>query len=155
VGRSLYLKVVAGYFLSVDMTARNIQWEAKKKGLPWSINKGFDTFLPVSEFIPKDKIPNPHNVEVWLSVNGEDRQRDSTELFLFDLPRVISDVSKVMMLEEGDMVITGTPKGVGSLVGGDLVRGGLVVNGKEIEEAKMEVKIEDDKEKGGFVYSET
>ncbi|KAL2048751.1 hypothetical protein ABVK25_011003 [Lepraria finkii] len=113
------LDAIAGYAISIDMTARNMQDEAKKKGIPWTAAKGFDTFLPISNYIPKSKIPDPHDVEVWLTVNGEERQGDSTGLMLFRIPRILSEVSRVMRLEEGDLVLTGTPKGVGRVdVGG-------------------------------------
>jgi acylpyruvate hydrolase len=137
------------------MTARNVQNEAKKKGLPWSIAKGFDTFLPVSNVIAKEKIPDPHDVTLWLSVNGEMKQRDSTELMLFDLPRMLSDISMVMGLEEGDIVLTGTPKGVGEVKAGDVVRCGLEVGGKELEEAKMEVECVEQAEGEPYEYRET
>lgn len=142
-----------GYALAIDMTARNIQEEAKKKGLPWDISKGFDTFLPISKVIPKSKIPDPHNIEIWLKVNGETHQEDSTNLFLFTIPRVISDISKVMTLEEGDIIITGTPKGVGPVAPGDVMTGGIRVDGKEIEEAKLEVPVAESK--GAYVFQET
>lgn len=135
------------------MTARNVQNEAKKKGLPWDIAKGFDTFLPLSKIIQKSAIPDPHNVELYLTVNGEDRQRDSTELMLFRIPRILSDISKVMTLEEGDIVITGTPKGVGPVVPGDIMRAGIIVNGKELEESKIEVKVEEST--SSYEYAET
>ena len=130
-----------GYALGIDMTARNAQNEAKKKGLPWDIAKGFDTFLPVSEIIAKSAIPDPHNVELYLTVNNEHRQADSTELMLFRIPRILSDISKVMTLEQGDIVLTGTPKGVGPVVPGDIMRAGLKVGGKELPEAKIEVEV--------------
>jgi acylpyruvate hydrolase len=129
--------------MSIDMTARNAQNEAKKKGLPWSISKGFDTFLPVSQIIPKSAIPDPHNVEIYLTVNDKIRQNDSTNLMLFQIPRMLSDISKVMTLEKGDIVITGTPKGVGSVVPGDIMRAGIKVGGEEIEEGKIEVGVEE------------
>ena len=125
------------------MTARNVQNEAKKKGLPWSIAKGFDTFLPVSEIISKSVIPDPHNVELYLTVNDEQRQADSTTLMLFQIPRILSDISKVMTLEKGDIVLTGTPKGVGSVVPGDIMRAGLKVGGKELPEARIEVEVKE------------
>jgi len=137
------MDAIESYAMSIDMTARNAQNEAKKKGLPWSISKGFDTFLPVSQIIPKSAIPDPHNVEVYLTVNNEIRQNDSTNLMLFQIPRMLSDISKVMTLEKGDIVITGTPKGVGSVVPGDIMRAGLKVGGKELEEAKIEVGVEE------------
>ncbi|CAG8975488.1 hypothetical protein HYALB_00004807 [Hymenoscyphus albidus] len=137
------LDAIESYALSIDMTARNAQNEAKKKGLPWDIAKGFDTFLPISEIVPKSLIPDPHNVELYLSVNNDMRQSDSTNLMLFQIPRLLSDISKVMTLEVGDIVITGTPKGVGSVVPGDIMRAGIKVDGKEIEQAKIEVGVEE------------
>lgn len=147
------LTLSTGYALAIDMTARNIQNEAKKKGLPWDIAKGFDTFLPISNIIPKSAIPDPHNIELYLTVNGEVRQQDSTELLLFRIPRLLSDISKVMTLEKGDIVITGTPKGVGPVVPGDVMRAGIRVGGKEIEEAKMEVSVEEST--GAYEFAET
>ncbi|RMZ83368.1 hypothetical protein DV737_g1641, partial [Chaetothyriales sp. CBS 132003] len=149
------LPLIGGYVMGIDVTARNVQWEAKRKGLPWSISKGFDTFLPISRFIPKQRIPNPHDATLWLAVNGEVRQRDSTALFLFDIPRMLSDISKVMTLEEGDIVLTGTPKGVGPLLGGDVVQAGVEVAGEEVPEGRIDVVVEDDTAEGGFVYRET
>jgi 2-keto-4-pentenoate hydratase/2-oxohepta-3-ene-1,7-dioic acid hydratase in catechol pathway len=147
------LAAIDSYALSIDMTARNVQNEAKKKGLPWDIAKGFDTFLPLSKVIQQSAIPDPHSVELYLTVNGEDRQRDSTELMLFRIPRILSDISKVMTLEEGDIVLTGTPKGVGPVVPGDVMRAGIKVNGKELEEGKIEVTVEEST--SSYEYSET
>ncbi|KAL8947172.1 MAG: hypothetical protein Q9222_006524, partial [Ikaeria aurantiellina] len=65
------MDAIDGYALAIDMTARNVQDEAKEKGLPWSIAKGFDTFLPMSELVPKSRIRDPHDVGLWLSVNGQ------------------------------------------------------------------------------------
>lgn len=135
------------------MTARNVQNEAKKKGLPWDIAKGFDTFLPISQVIPKSAIPDPHNIEIYLTVNDKIRQQDSTNLLLFRIPRILSDISRVMPLEPGDLVLTGTPKGVGLVVAGDVMKGGIRVNGKEIEQAKLEVSVVD--ATGDFEFSET
>ena len=132
-----------GYAIGIDMTARNAQNEAKKKGLPWAIAKGFDTFLPVSEIIPKSAIPDPHSVELYLTVNNEHRQADSTNLMLFRIPRILSDISKVMTLEKGDIVLTGTPKGVGPVVPGDVMRAGIKVLGEELEEGKIEVEVKE------------
>jgi hypothetical protein len=97
-----------GYVLAIDMTARNVQDEAKRKGLPWSIAKGFDTFMPISNFIAKNRIPDPQKAHLWLSVNNEMKQSDNTELMLFRIPRQLSDISRVMTLEKGDIVLTGT-----------------------------------------------
>lgn len=142
-----------GYALSIDMTARNVQNEAKKKGLPWDIAKGFDTFLPMSKLIEKSRIQDPHNIELYLKVNDEVRQNDSTNLMLFQIPRILSDISKVMTLEAGDIVLTGTPKGVGPVVPGDVMRAGIRVDGKEIEEAKIEIAVEESTR--SYEYAET
>ncbi|KAF2739312.1 hypothetical protein EJ04DRAFT_509018 [Polyplosphaeria fusca] len=147
------LSAIAGYLLAIDMTARNVQDEAKKKGLPWSIAKGFDTFLPISNLIAKSKIPDPHNAHLWLSVNGQMKQSDSTELMLFRIPRQLSDISKVMTLEAGDIVLTGTPKGVGPVVTGDVMKAGLKVDGKDVEEANIEVPVVD--REGPYEFFET
>lgn len=125
------------------MTARNTQNEAKKKGLPWDIAKGFDTFLPLSNIIEKSAIPDPHDVELYLTVNNESRQLDSTNLMLFRIPRILSEISKVMTLQKGDIVLTGTPKGVGPVVPGDVMRAGIKVGGKELQEGYIEVTVEE------------
>ncbi|KAK3986663.1 hypothetical protein QBC44DRAFT_133745 [Cladorrhinum sp. PSN332] len=147
------LDAIDSYALSIDMTARNVQNEAKKKGLPWSIAKGFDTFLPMSDIISKSAIPDPHKIELYLTVNDKVQQQDSTELMLFRIPQILGDISKVMTLEAGDIVLTGTPKGVGSVVPGDVMRAGIRVNGKELEEAKIEVNVEEST--GAYQYGET
>jgi len=148
-----WMEAIDAYLLAIDMTGRNVQDEAKKKGLPWSIAKGFDTFLPVSGPVGKDVITDPHNVELWLSVNGEVKQCDNTELMLFRIGRQLADISKVMTLEKGDIVLTGTPKGVGSVVTGDVMEAGLRVGGKEVEKARLRVEVAD---RGGkYVFAET
>ncbi|PHH53317.1 putative hydrolase C21C3.09c [Ceratocystis fimbriata CBS 114723] len=147
------LAAIESYLLTIDLTARNIQGEAKKKGLPWDIAKGFDTFLPISRTIAKSAIPDPHNVELFLQVNGQTKQAASTNLMLFQIPRLLSDISKVMTLTPGDIVLTGTPAGVGPVVGGDVMRCGLKVDGRELEAAKIEVSVEDST--STYVYAET
>lgn len=125
------------------MTARNAQDAAKRNGLPWTTAKGFDTFLPLSNVIPKSSIPDPHDVELFLHVNGEKRQDDSTSLMIFRIPTILSYITRVMVLEKGDMVLTGTPKGVGSVNVGDVMRAGIRVGGKELEQGKVEVGVEE------------
>ncbi|KAF2682633.1 hypothetical protein K458DRAFT_419480 [Lentithecium fluviatile CBS 122367] len=147
------LDAIEGYLLAIDMTARNVQDEAKKKGLPWSIAKGFDTFLPISNFIAKSRIVDPHNLNLWLTVNNEIKQSDNTELMLFRIPRQLSDISRVMTLEKGDIVLTGTPKGVGPVKTGDIMKAGLKADGKDIEEANIEVPVVD--REGPYEFKET
>ncbi|KIV89835.1 hypothetical protein PV10_07206 [Exophiala mesophila] len=152
---SKILDCIRSYFLSIDLTARNVQNEAKKKGLPWSIAKGFDTFLPISQEIPRDRIADPHDVEIWLSVNDEVKQKDNSNLMLFNIPRILSDISKVMTLEEGDLVLTGTPKGVGPIKGGDVVKCGLLSDGREVVEANMLLDVVDADGDDGYIFKET
>lgn len=134
---------IGGYITGIDMTGRNVQEEAKKRGLPWSIAKGFDTFLPIAGPVAKEDITDPHNVELYLKVNGEMKQNDNTELMLFRIGRQLADISKVMTLEKGDIVLTGTPKGVGPVVTGDVMEAGLIIDGKEVEQAKIRVEVRD------------
>ena len=145
--------VIDQYLLAIDMTGRNVQEEAKKKGYPWSIAKGFDTFLPLAGPIEKSKIKDPHDIELYLKVNGETKQEDNTNLMLFQIPRQLSDISKVMTLEKGDIVLTGTPKGVGPVVTGDVMEAGMRVGGKEVEEARIRVEVKD--REGAYEYAET
>lgn len=136
------------------MTARNVQDEAKRKGLPWSIAKGFDTFLPISNPIPRERIhPRPDDLELWLSVNNQIKQQDKTNLMIYDIPRQLSDISRVMTLEKGDIVLTGTPKGVGPVLAGDRMSAGIRKDGQEIEEGRIEVDVVE--REGPYVFKET
>ncbi|KAH9079322.1 fumarylacetoacetate hydrolase family protein [Lactarius deliciosus] len=108
------------------MTARNLQEEVKRKGLPWSTVKGFDTFTPISSFIPRSKVADPHNLNLWLKINGQIKQSGNTSNMIFRIPRLIQHISSIMTLEEGDLVLTGTPAGVGPLAAGDKVECALV-----------------------------
>ncbi|KAF8634525.1 hypothetical protein AX15_000826 [Amanita polypyramis BW_CC] len=117
---------IAGYTLAVDMTARNVQERAKKSGLPWSAAKGFDGFTPVSPvLIPKTSIKDPHNLALSLSIANSStpvlKQHGSTGDMIFPIPRLIEHISSIMSLEEGDLILTGTPSGVGPVAPGDHV----------------------------------
>lgn len=116
---------VAGYALCLDMTARDVQDECKKKGLPWTLAKSFTSSCPVSAFVPKEKIPDPHALRLWLKVNGELRQEGETSSMIFSIPYIISYVSKIITLEEGDLILTGTPKGVGPVKENDEIEAGI------------------------------
>jgi 2-keto-4-pentenoate hydratase/2-oxohepta-3-ene-1,7-dioic acid hydratase in catechol pathway len=119
------LDYVIGYVVAIDITARDIQSEAKKKGLPWSIAKGFDTFSPLSEVILKNEIKNPNNLDLSLKVNGEIRQKSNTKYMIFTVEEIIEYISKIMTLEKGDLIMTGTPEGVGEIKRGDFIEGEL------------------------------
>lgn len=99
------------------------------------MGKAFDTACPVSRFIPKNNIPHPHNVDLWCSVNEECRQNGNTNDLLFQIPYLISFVSQYMTLEENDLIITGSPPGMGPVKDGDVVKGGI----KDVVEFKFVV----------------
>lgn len=147
------LEYIRNYILAIDMTARNVQDEAKKKGLPWTIAKGFDTFLPVAGPISKAILTDPHNVELWLKVNGVTKQKDSTGLMLFRIGKQLSEISKVMTLDPGDVVLTGTPKGVGPVQGGDQITAGIDIDGKSVKRSMINLRVEDST--GPYEFKET
>ncbi|XP_010225090.1 PREDICTED: acylpyruvase FAHD1, mitochondrial, partial [Tinamus guttatus] len=101
------------------------QDECKEKGLPWTLAKAFDTSCPVSEFVPKERIADPHKLKIWLKVNGELRQEGDTSSMIFSIPYLISYISEIITLEEGDVILTGTPKGVGCVEVNDEMEAGI------------------------------
>ncbi|EUC57874.1 fumarylacetoacetate hydrolase [Rhizoctonia solani AG-3 Rhs1AP] len=143
---------VAGYTLSIDMTARNMQEAVKKKGLPWTAAKGFDTFTPTSPFIPREKIADPYNLNLWLKINGEFKQNGHTKDMMNRIPRLIQHVSSIMTLEEGDLILTGTPHGVGPVKVGDKITAGLAIPDKPDLLASLE--LEAVARDGGYAFKE-
>ena len=103
-----------------DVTARDMQNEYRKRGDAWSLAKGMDTFGPISDHVPADGI-DLSNLHLTLKVNGEIRQDGNTSDMIFPPAKLISYVSKFMTIEEGDIMATGTPEGVGEIVPGDIV----------------------------------
>ncbi len=102
---------VAGYCLHNDISEREFQLE---RGGTWDKGKGCDTFAPVGPYlVTKDEIDDPHNLRLWLSLNGKMMQDGSTSDFIFNIPQVVSYVSRFMTLLPGDIISTGTPHGVG------------------------------------------
>lgn len=126
VPESRAMEVIAGYTVALDLTARDLQTSAKERGLPWSVPKGYDHFTPVGSFIDKAKVPEPHGVELFCSVNGTERQRGHTKDMIFQVPQLIVEITKIFTLEAGDLILTGTPEGVGPIQAGDVVRAGIV-----------------------------
>ena len=116
---------VAGYAVGLDMTLRDVQDQAKKKGLPWSVAKGFDTSAPVSAILRKELIDDPHNLDISLKVNGQIRQHSNTSKMVFRVHDAVSYLSGVFTLEPGDLIFTGTPEGVGRVVPGDMLEATL------------------------------
>jgi acylpyruvate hydrolase len=113
---------IAGYGVGVDLTLRDVQDQLKAAGLPWDKAKGFDTSCPLSDFVPADRIIDPHDLRISLWVNGQLRQDDNTGEMMLPIPEIISAASTIFTLEQGDILLTGSPAGVGPVVDGDRIR---------------------------------
>lgn len=120
------VKHIAGFGVGLDMTLRDVQAEAKKKGLPWTLAKGFDTSAPVSAFVPADRVPNVPALGLELKVNGQVRQRGNLSDLLFPVEKLIAYLSQFIALEAGDIIYTGTPEGVAQVVPGDTMEAALL-----------------------------
>lgn len=124
------LEHVAGYGVSIDMTLRDVQNQLKAKGLPWEIAKGFDTACPLSDFVPAEAVADPHNLNLKLAVNGEARQNGSSADMINRVPQIIAHISAIFTLEPGDVILTGTPAGVGQVRAGDVMTAEIVSIGR-------------------------
>lgn len=130
------LDFVSGYAVGIDVTARDLQAEAKKKGQPWTVAKGYDTFAPVSDFISRQDLgEGPWDFS--LAVNGQVRQKGNTGDMVFPIPKLIAYLSTVFTLRPGDLIFTGTPAGVGRLSPGDRVTAELA-GGRAALDLKVE-----------------
>lgn len=123
IDRKLALDHIEGIGLGIDFTARDLQTKLKSKSLPWSLAKGFDGSAPLSASVPLSQFPDLSNLNFSLLVNGELRQKGNTSLMLFPLDELIAFISGYMTLEKGDMIFTGTPKGVAAVKPGDRLEG--------------------------------
>jgi 2-keto-4-pentenoate hydratase/2-oxohepta-3-ene-1,7-dioic acid hydratase in catechol pathway len=117
------IRLVAGYAVFFDITARELQAAARKEGQPWSAAKGYDTFGPISAAVPASRIPDPHNLPIRVTVNGVVRQDSNTKHMVFRIPETLAAISRVMSLEPGDLLATGTPEGVWPILPGDVLEG--------------------------------
>ncbi len=109
--------------LGIDFTARDLQSKAKEKRLPWALAKGFNGSAPISEFLPLKDFSNLENINFSLKINGEVKQAGNTSLMLFRFDEIICYISKFITLKKGDIIFTGTPKGVGPIQKGDKLEG--------------------------------
>jgi 2-keto-4-pentenoate hydratase/2-oxohepta-3-ene-1,7-dioic acid hydratase in catechol pathway len=109
--------------IGIDFTARDIQNKCKQKGLPWEIAKAFDESAAVSAFYPKDNFGEFHNLNFELSQNGQTVQRGNVGDMLFPVEFLISYISSIFTISEGDIIFTGTPFGVAAVKAGDLLEG--------------------------------
>jgi 2-keto-4-pentenoate hydratase/2-oxohepta-3-ene-1,7-dioic acid hydratase in catechol pathway len=123
-GKNIEEKFAGKYFdaigAGIDFTARDLQQKAKEKGLPWDIAKGFNGSAPISDtFQPVSKFKDLKDINFSLTINGELRQQGNTSLMLFNFEYIISYLSRFFTLRPGDLIFTGTPKGVGPVKIGD------------------------------------
>ncbi|RKQ95706.1 2-keto-4-pentenoate hydratase/2-oxohepta-3-ene-1,7-dioic acid hydratase in catechol pathway [Kushneria sinocarnis] len=112
------LAAIAGMGLALDLTLREVQAELKRQGHPWERAKGFDGACPLSDFVPVDGSEVAwQQLHFSLTIDGEPRQQGDTSLMLFDVAALLVEMSRSFTLEPGDVILTGTPEGVGELPG--------------------------------------
>lgn len=125
-GKNIQEKFASKYYdaigVGIDFTARDLQQKAKEKGLPWDIAKGFNGSAPLGDkFIAVNDFADVKNITFSLKINGELKQQGNTSLMLFDFDYITSYLSRFFTLRTGDLIFTGTPKGVGPVNVGDVL----------------------------------
>jgi fumarylpyruvate hydrolase len=118
------LSFVWGYGVGLDMTRRDMQAIAKKMGRPWDMAKGFDHSAPMGDLVPADRI-DPSTGAIELMVNGAVRQSSDLSNMIWNVPETIAYLSRLVRLAPGDLIMTGTPEGVGAILPGDVLEGAI------------------------------
>lgn len=116
---------VWGYAIGLDLTRRDLQFALRDKGRPWELGKGFDASAPIGALTPAAALPQIGAAAIWLSVNGEERQRSTLAHMTWSVAETIACLSGYFRLAPGDLIFTGTPEGVGPIRQGDVLRGGI------------------------------
>ncbi|PRY49463.1 2-keto-4-pentenoate hydratase/2-oxohepta-3-ene-1,7-dioic acid hydratase in catechol pathway [Arcticibacter pallidicorallinus] len=128
-GKYISEKFASNYYdeigLGVDFTARDIQSAHKEKGLPWELAKSFDHSAPISRFFSKTAYADLYDLNFHLNLNEKTVQKGNTKDLLFSFERLIAFISQYISLKKGDLIFTGTPKGVGKINVGDRLTGYL------------------------------
>lgn len=114
---------IFGYAVGLDMTRRDLQGEMKKQGRPWSIGKAFDASAPISTITPKEQVADIEKAQIQLFVNQKLQQSSTIQQLIWNIPEIISHLSKAWELQAGDLIYTGTPAGVGPVQVGDRLVG--------------------------------
>lgn len=114
-----------GASVGVDMTRRDLQWDAKETGRPWDWAKAFDHSAPIAPLKPMADVPSVTDARIWLAVNGDIRQDSNISQLTWSVREHIATLSQGMTLAPGDIIMTGTPAGVGAVVSGDVITGGV------------------------------
>jgi fumarylpyruvate hydrolase len=118
-------KHVYGYAVGLDMTRRDLQGEMKKQGRPWEIGKSYDHSAPIGPITPVAQAGDAENADIYIQVNGKDRQRSTVSKLIWNVGEVIEHLSAAWELRPGDLIYTGTPEGVAAVVSGDTMVGGV------------------------------
>ncbi len=118
-------KHIFGYAIGLDMTRRDLQGEMKKQGRPWCIGKAFDQSAPIGPITPAAQAGDIENAEIWLQVNGKDRQRSTVTKLIWNIGETIEHLSAAWELQPGDLIYSGTPEGVAAVVAGDTLVGSV------------------------------
>jgi len=116
---------IYGYAVGLDMTRRDLQTEMKKAGRPWCIGKAFEQSAPIGPITPAAQAGDVANAEIWLQVDGRDRQRSTVTKLIWNIGEIIEHLSAAWDLAPGDLVMTGTPEGVAAVVSGEVLTGGV------------------------------
>ena len=116
---------VFGYAVGLDMTRRDLQNEMKKQGRPWCIGKAFDQSAPIGPITPVAQAGDVEHAEIFVQVNGKDRQRSTVSKLIWNIAETIEHLSAAWELQPGDLIYTGTPEGVAAVVRGDTMIGGV------------------------------
>ncbi|HPD53810.1 MAG: fumarylacetoacetate hydrolase family protein [Bacteroidia bacterium] len=112
-------RYIDGITVGVDFTARDVQQRQKEKGLPWEPAKAFDHSAPVGRIVPFESFLGNDAIHFSLTRNGQEVQRGDSSLMLFPFNRILAHLSRYITLRKGDLIFTGTPKGVGAVAAGD------------------------------------
>ena len=118
-------KHIYGYAVGLDMTRRDLQGEMKKLGRPWCIGKAFDQSAPLGPITPVAAAGDVANAEIFVQVNGKDRQRSNVSKLIWNIGEIIEHISAAWELQPGDLIYSGTPEGVNAVVAGDTLHGGV------------------------------
>jgi fumarylpyruvate hydrolase len=118
-------KHIFGYGVGLDMTRRDLQGDMKKQGRPWCIGKAFEQSSPVGPITPAEQAGDVENAEIWLQVNGKDRQRSNVSKLIWNIGETIEHLSAAWDLAPGDLIYSGTPEGVAAVAKGDVLEGGV------------------------------
>jgi fumarylpyruvate hydrolase len=116
---------IYGYAVGLDMTRRDLQNDMKKQSRPWCIGKAFDASAPIGPITPLAQAGDIPQAEIFVQVNGSDRQRSQVSKLIWNIAEIIAHVSTAWELQPGDLIYTGTPEGVAAVVPGDTLLGGV------------------------------